>query len=116
MEQADPTRHDPSEAFDVVVAIWGDSPPSKIAASPDAASADIWGHPTTQAPPADEGDPVVRWPDVWGDHEGWRSPAEEVERRHGPLPAGGADRFTRPQWWAVPPKPRSHWRQRLHRK
>jgi hypothetical protein len=114
MEQADPKRQDP-EAFDAAVAIWGDAPPSKAAASPDTAPTDIWGHAAPQAAPADEADPVVRWPDVWGDQEGWRSPPEGVERRHGPLP-GGTDRFARPEWWAVPPKPRSQWRQRLHRK
>jgi hypothetical protein len=114
MEQTDPTRKDPSEALDAVVAIWGDAPPSKATAAADSASSDIWGH---GAPPArpDDGDPLVRWPDVWGEQEGWRSSTEPAERRHGPLP-GGPDRFTRPEWWAVPPKPRSHWRQRLHRK
>jgi hypothetical protein len=116
MDQADPTKRDPSEDIDVAVAIWGDAPPSKFVPSPDAASTDIWGRPAMPARPDDDDpDPAVRWPDVWGDQEGWRSPPEGIERRHGPLP-GGTDRFTRPEWWAAPPKPKSNWRQRLHRK
>lgn len=116
MERAEPTGEEASEPADLAVAIWGDSSPSGTTASSDPPPTDIWGHAAKQAPPAQDDEPSERWPDVWGDQEGWRSRREDLERRHGPLPAGRADRFSLPDWWAAPPKPKSLWRHRPHRR
>ena len=115
MEDEHPTEPGAPEADDIVVAIWGDHRPHKLPVEPPPPDADIWGRPATPPPPPAQDDPNNEWPDLWGDHEGWRGTGEDDERRHGRLPPG---RFALPEWWAATPKakPRPPWRQRLHRR
>ena len=118
MDQGEPTAQESATRDDVAVAIWGERPVDGPMEIDEPILTEIWGHPPTPDPRAEDQDGESVWPDLWGATAGGAGRADEEEARRRPQPRPRAERpgrFMLPESWVAAPQQRSPWRQRLHR-